>query len=81
MSGRASIGILVTDLEAMLVDVIAVRIVEMPIMQVIYVVLMLDRGVTATGAVRVIVTFMNVAFRHFGSPFANRNQLLFIMLP
>ena len=62
----------------MLVDVISVQIMEMPIMQVVNVVLMLDRGVTATGAVGVIVTFVNVAFRHFGSPSANQNQLLFM---
>ena len=71
MSGRASIGILVTDLEAMLVDVIFVQMMEMPIMQVVNVILMLDRGVTTTGAVDVIVTFVNVAFRHFYSPTAN----------
>ena len=64
MSGRASIGILVTDLEAMLVDVISVQIMEMPIMQVVNVILMLDRGVTTTGAVSVIVTFVNFAYRH-----------------
>ncbi len=76
MSGRANIGILVIDLEAMLVDVISVRIMEMPIMQVVNVALMLDRGVTATGAMGVVVTFVNVAFRHFGPPSANQNQLL-----
>ena len=76
MSGRACVGILVTDLEAMLVDVISVQMMEMPIMQVVNVVLVLDRGVTATGAVGVIVSFVNDAFRHFGSPSANQNQLL-----
>jgi hypothetical protein len=43
-------------------------------MQVVNVVLMLDRGVTATGAMGVIVTFVNVAFRHFDSPSANQHQ-------
>ena len=74
MSGRASIRIIVTDLDAMLVDVISVRIMEMPIMQVANVVLMLDCGVTATGAVGVIVIFVNVAFCHVGSPSANQNE-------
>lgn len=64
----------------MLVDVIAVGMMEVPIMQVVNVVLMLDRGVTATGSVGVIVTFMNVAFCHFVSPAANLEQWLFIAL-
>ncbi len=76
LSRSASIGIPVTDLEAMLVHVISVGMMEMPIVQVVNVVLMLDRGVTAAGAVGVVVTFVNVAFSHFGSPAANQNQPL-----
>ncbi len=53
----------------MLVDVVSVRIMQMPVMQVVNVILMFDRGVAATGSVGVIVAFVNVAFRHsFTSP-------------
>jgi hypothetical protein len=76
LSGRASIGIFVADLDAMLVDVISVRMMEMPVMQVVNVVLMIDRGVTATGAMSVIVSFVNIAFRHFDTPSDNQHQKL-----
>jgi hypothetical protein len=63
----------------MLVDVIFMRMMEMPIMQIINVVPMFDRGMTATRAMCVIVAFVNVAFHHFRSPSANLNQQIFIM--
>jgi hypothetical protein len=65
LSGRASIGILVTDLNAMFVAVISMRVMEVPIMQVINVVLMLYRSMATIGTVVVIVTFVNGAFCHF----------------
>lgn len=68
MIRRTHIRVFVADLQAMLVDMITVRKMEIPIMQVVDVALVLDPRVATTGAVSMTVSFMNVAIRHFGLP-------------
>jgi hypothetical protein len=66
----ASIRVLRTDFDLVLVDVVAVRMVQVPIVQVIHVVTVLDRSVAASWAVLVIMMLVMrfVAGRaHFAS--------------
>jgi hypothetical protein len=54
-----------TDGELMLVDMIAVRVVEMPVVQIVDVPLVLNRGVAAIRGVLVGVPFVDVvSIRH-----------------
>ena len=53
----------------MLINVIAMRMMKMPIVQIVNVILVDDPGVTAARTMGVIVTLMNVALRHFTIPF------------
>jgi hypothetical protein len=48
--------------EFVLVDVIVVRMVEMPVVHVIHVVFMTNREMTAVGTVKVVVAIVNVRF-------------------
>jgi hypothetical protein len=58
---RALLGVLVGDLEAVLLDLAALLVVEVAIVQEIDVVVVLDRGMTAARAmvVRVVVVFVS----------------------
>jgi hypothetical protein len=54
-----------TDGEVMLVEMIGMRVVEMPVVQIVDVPLVLNRGVTAIRAVLVGVPFVDVVcIRH-----------------
>jgi hypothetical protein len=52
---RAGVGVRRTDLYLVLVDVISMRMMQMPVMQVVHVIPMFDRRVPASGAVLVIM--------------------------
>jgi hypothetical protein len=54
------------------VNVIAVRMMEVPIMQVINVAIVLDSRVTAAGTVLVIVTFVYLAICHGLDPLSRK---------
>jgi hypothetical protein len=71
MIGRASVRVSRTHFDDMLVDVIAVRMVEMAIMQIIDVVAMANGCVTTAGAMLVIVIGMmrKIAGAHRLLPF------------
>ena len=57
--GRAVRRIGRADLQDMLVDVVAVRVMQMPVVQVVEVVAVLDRRVPAIGSVLVGVVWVN----------------------
>jgi hypothetical protein len=59
--GRAVGGIAARNGELVLVDVVAVHVVKMAIVQIVDVLPVADRGVTAAGAVVVIVVLVGVA--------------------
>lgn len=60
MLGCAVNRVLRPDLERVLVYVVAVRMVQMPVVQVVHVALVAHGGVTAAGAVLVLVASMDV---------------------
>jgi hypothetical protein len=64
MVGRAAIRMRVVDLEHVLVDVIAVRMVQVAVVHVIDVVAVCDSGVPATGAVLMCVIGMGAMLVH-----------------
>ncbi|OJU27739.1 MAG: hypothetical protein BGN89_09950 [Alphaproteobacteria bacterium 64-6] len=51
MVRRAPVGILVRDFDHVLIDVVAVHVMKMPVVQVVHVIAVVDGGVTALGAV------------------------------
>jgi hypothetical protein len=53
---RAPLGVLVVDVHRVLVDVAVVRVVQVTVVEVIHVVLMADRDVSASALVLVVVT-------------------------
>lgn len=55
MTGRAAVRVLLADLDHMLVDMVAMRMMEVAVMQVIDMIAVAHRGVAAAGAVLVIV--------------------------
>lgn len=59
MTSRTRIGVFRRDRQHMLVYVIAVRAVQMPVVQVVHMTVMQDCGVPAALAVNVRMTFMN----------------------
>lgn len=60
MLGCAVNRVLRPDLERVLVYVVAVRMVQMPVVQVVHVALVAHGGVTAAGAVPMLVASMDV---------------------
>lgn len=66
MVGRAAVGVLGVDREDMLVDVVAVGVVEMAAVQVIDVVAVRHGRVSAARSVRVGVVGMNAVLVHIG---------------
>jgi hypothetical protein len=58
MVRRADGGVLVTDIDRMLVDMIAVRMMQMTVVQIIRVIAMADRDMAATRSMRMIVVGM-----------------------
>jgi hypothetical protein len=62
--GRAAIGVLFIDGDLMLVHVVAVGIVQMPVVQIVRVTVMANRDVPAGGAVLVIMAWMDGVFGH-----------------
>ena len=60
---RTASRMLAVDLDHMLVDVIAVGVVQMTVVQIVDVIMMLDRGVTAVGPMFVGVTSVGEMFR------------------
>lgn len=66
-SGRgATIGICSADLDHMLIDVIAMGMMEMPIVQIVHVPIVLYGCMPTAGAVLMIVMRMNFAVAHNG---------------
>lgn len=65
----ACFRVLVTDLDDMLVKVVAVRRVEVAIVQVIHMVRMFHGSVATTGAMDVRMFGMNAMFAHSAFPF------------
>jgi hypothetical protein len=87
MSGSAGIGIGARHRQGMLIDVVAVNVVEMAVVQIIGMAIVLDWRVTAIGTVLMAMTLMRFAFFH-GNPrkekwwFPNsRNQFIGIPQP
>lgn len=65
VSGRALRGVGRADLDHMLVDMIAVRLMQVTVVQVVHVIAVLDRDMTAASAVYMRMAFMNSVFvRH-----------------
>lgn len=58
--GGAVVGVLRADLQAVLLDPLSARVVEMPIVQVVYVPIVFDGGVPTPVAVAVGVSFVAV---------------------
>jgi hypothetical protein len=58
MLRRAAVGIARRDLDHVLVDMVAVGVVQVPVVQVIQMVAVLDRNVSAVGAMTVRVIGM-----------------------
>jgi hypothetical protein len=67
MLGRALLGMRRIDLHDVLVHVIAVRVMEMTVVQVVHMARVLDGGVTATRSVLVGVIRMNSVLVHANS--------------
>ena len=63
---RALVGIVSTDLDLVFVDVIAMRMMQMAIVQIVYVVAVLDCGVSAARAMLMVMVSMMrfVAWAH-----------------
>lgn len=64
--GRAFGGVLRVDRQLVFVDVVAVGVVQVAVVQVVHVAVVLDRGVTAVGAVFVLVGLVGVVAAHGG---------------
>jgi hypothetical protein len=64
MIRRAGIGVRRCHVQDVFVDMIAVRMMQMPIVQIIGVSVVLDRRVATSGAMRVIVVLVFVAGIH-----------------
>lgn len=60
--GRAAVGIFLGDLERVLAPVVAMLVVEMPVVQVVEMAGVVDGGMSAAGAVLVLVTLVDVVF-------------------
>ena len=60
---RTRLGIFAIDLENVLVDVVAMRMVQMPVMQIIDVTVVLNRGMTAARTMLMGVIGMDVVLR------------------
>ena len=74
-AGRGvAVGIRRADFDDVLIDVPGVRVVQMPVVQVIDVPVMFDRGVAAAGAVFVVVVGMNLAVAHMGGGWKSGNH-------
>lgn len=58
-AGRTAVRVLFVDRNAMLIDVTLVRVMQMPVMQIVRVSFMVDGDVTAVRAVLVIVAGMD----------------------
>lgn len=69
MSRGARCRVLVTNLDDMLIKVVAVRRVQMAIVQVIHMVCMFHSGVATTGAMDMRMFGMNAMFAHSVFPF------------
>ncbi len=65
--GCASVGIAIALFDAMFVHMIAMHVVHVPVVQIVGVAVMLDGGVTAAGAVLVVVLLVRVARTIHGS--------------
>ena len=62
VSGRAGIGIHIADFHDVFLDLAVVaNVMQVPVMQVVNMVAVLDAGVLAVGSVSVIVVFVNSA--------------------
>lgn len=64
VSRRAALGVRRVDRQRVLVDVIAVGMVEVAVVEVVDVIVVLDCGVPATGLVLMLVAFVNLVFAH-----------------
>lgn len=62
--GCAALGIILVDRQYVLVDMIAVHVMQVPVMQVIDVAVVLDGGMPAAGAVLMIMVMMLFAIVH-----------------
>jgi hypothetical protein len=62
--GRAFCRVLSADCERVLVDVVAVRVMEMTVVQEVLVPLVLDLLVAAIGAVLMVMAFVRLVVRH-----------------
>ena len=67
MVGSAVRGVLDVDVEHMLVDVVAVRVMEMALVQVVDMIAVRDRGVSAAGPVLVGMIGVRAVLVHAGS--------------
>lgn len=72
MGGRASSRVLRGDTEPMFIDMVAVRMVQMAIMQVVDVAVMGDGRMPAVGSVLMGMMLMGRVVVHQRAPFANR---------
>ena len=70
------------DLQKVLIDVVAVNVVQVAIMQVIRVVAVLDGDMAATRTMLVIVAFVHLAvfLRHAARPLLMKDRLLILCL-
>jgi len=59
----AAIGIGIADIYCMVVDMVAMHIMQMPLVQIVGVPIVFDRDVSAPRPVYMIMPFMNFAFR------------------
>jgi hypothetical protein len=73
MVGGAAVRVLVSDLNHMLIDVIAVRMMQMRIVQIVDVALMAYRDMTTLWAVNMgmVGVVWKITVRHFASPLAS----------
>ena len=69
---RAGSGVLIGDIESMLIDMVAMQVVQMSVVQVIGVAVMGDGLMPAVGSMPMIVMLMSEMIVHCETPFVRR---------